>query len=180
MSARERYKHEWWVADPTRQMVYHLVQPLRRAHAGLDSQAAYILPRLLQQTDQVIDSQHDVGNQLIFRHAHISHCDTQAQYLLQLELDCALDFSDFGIEVFGVGNGRGELAGLRQTGSEETRYLLDQGVGGNEGVVLAGKLLDQLLVLVELLEIVGGHGIDAVVLGAIDVVLVTENAGSDC
>jgi hypothetical protein len=75
-----------------------------------------------------------------------------------------------------VGDRGGELASLRETGTEETRDLLDQGVRGDEGVVLAGELLDQLLVLVELLEIVGGHGVDTVVLSSVDVVLVTEDA----
>ena len=47
-----------------------------------------------------------------------------------------------------MGDWRWELAGLGQTGTEETRNLLDEGVGGDEGIVLAGELLDQLLVLV--------------------------------
>lgn len=54
--------------------------------------------------------------------------------------------------------------------------MLDERVGSDEGIVLARELLDQLLVLVELLEIVGGHGIDTTVLSTIDIVLVTENA----
>ena len=53
--------------------------------------------------------------------------------------------------------------------------MLDQAVGGEEGIVLAGELLDQLLVLVEFLQIVRGHGIDTVMLGTIDIMLVTEN-----
>lgn len=71
---------------------------------------------------------------------------------------------------------RGELAGLGQTRTKETGDLLDQGVGGDEGIVLARELLDELLVLVQLLQVVGGHGVDTVVLRAIDVVLVTEDA----
>ena len=54
--------------------------------------------------------------------------------------------------------------------------MLDQSVRGDESVVLAGKLLDEFLVLVELLQIVGGHGVDASVLGTVDIVLVTKNA----
>jgi hypothetical protein len=53
--------------------------------------------------------------------------------------------------------------------------LLDQGVGSDEGIVLACELLNQLLVLVELLQIVRRHGIDTGVLGTIDIMLVTEN-----
>lgn len=55
-------------------------------------------------------------------------------------------------------------------------YLLDQGLGGDESIVLASELLDELLVLVELLQVVGRHGVDTAVLGTVDIVLVTENA----
>ena len=65
---------------------------------------------------------------------------------------------------------------LGKTGTQETRDLLDQGVGSNKGVVLACELLDQLLVLVELLQIIGRHGVDTTVLSTIDIVLITENA----
>ena len=65
---------------------------------------------------------------------------------------------------------------LRETGAQETGNLLDQGVGSDEGIVLACELLDQLLVLVELLQIVRRHGVNTAVLGTIDIVLVTENA----
>jgi hypothetical protein len=64
---------------------------------------------------------------------------------------------------------------LGQTGTQETGNLLDEGVGSNEGIVLASKLLDELLVLVELLQVISGHGIDAVVLGTVEIVLVTKN-----
>ena len=65
---------------------------------------------------------------------------------------------------------------LGQTGTQETGDLLDQGLGGDEGIVLAGQLLDELLVLVELLQVVDGHGVDTAVLGTVKIVLVTENA----
>ena len=65
---------------------------------------------------------------------------------------------------------------LGKTGTQETRNLLDQSLGSDEGIVLASELLDQLLVLVELSQILSGHGINTKVLGTIDIVLVTENA----
>lgn len=65
---------------------------------------------------------------------------------------------------------------LGKTGTEQTRNLLDQSLGRNEGIVLASKLLDELLVLVELLQVIGGHGVDTTVLGTVKIVLVTENA----
>jgi hypothetical protein len=39
-----------------------------------------------------------------------------------------------------VRNRSRELAGLGETGTEETRDLLDEGVGGDEGIVLAREL----------------------------------------
>jgi len=75
-----------------------------------------------------------------------------------------------------VGDGRGELAGFGEAGPEDTGDLFDEGLGGEEGVVLARELLDQLFVLVEFLEVFGRHGVDAVVLGAVNVMLVTEDA----
>jgi hypothetical protein len=47
-----------------------------------------------------------------------------------------------------VRDGSWEFAGLGETGAEETGNLLDKGVGGDEGVVFACELLDELLVLV--------------------------------
>ena len=88
-----------------------LVQPLWRTHAGLDGQAAHVLPSLLQQADQVVDGQHDIRDYLILRHAHISDRNTQAQYFLELEFDRRLDFGDLGVQVFVVGDWGGEFAG---------------------------------------------------------------------
>lgn len=173
----------------------YLVEALGRRHGSLDSQASNVLPALLEQRDEVVNGQHDVTNQLILSHLDVANSDTHAQHLLQLELDGRLDFGDLGGKIFGVRDRGRELAGyvmlvmssllflsivptLGKTWTQETRDLLDQGVGGDESVVLAGQLLDELLVLVELLQVVGGHGINTVVLRSVDVVLVTENATS--
>lgn len=64
---------------------------------------------------------------------------------------------------------------LGETGTQETGDLLDETIGSKEGIVLAGKLLDELLVLVQLLEVISGHGVNAVVLSTVKIVLVTEN-----
>lgn len=65
---------------------------------------------------------------------------------------------------------------LGETGTQETWDLLDEGIGSDEGIILASKLLDELLVLVELLQVISGHGVDTTVLRTIDIMLVTENA----
>jgi len=132
---------------------YHpyLVESLWWRHRCLDGQAANILPSLFQERDKVVNSQHDVGDQLILGHLNVSDSDTHTQDLLQLEFDGGLDFIDLGAEIFVVGNWGWEFTSLGETGTQETRNLLDQGVGSDKGIVLASKLFNQLLVLVELL-----------------------------
>lgn len=159
--------------------IHNLIQSLRWAHASLDGQAAYVLPSLLQEGDEVVDGQHDVADELVLSHANVSDRNTQAENLLQLELDGGLDLGDLAGEVFVVRDGCGEFARLGETGTQETRDLLDQSFRGHEGVVLARELLDQLLVLVQFLQIVRGHGVDAVMLRSVDIVLVTEDAARE-
>jgi len=153
-----------------------LIKAPWRRHAGLDRQAGHVLPTLLQQRDKVVNSQHDIANQLVLGHINVSDGDTHAQNLFQLELDGGLDFGDLGLQIVGVRDGRRELASLGQTGAEETGNLLDEGIGSDEHVVLARQLLDQLLVLVQLLQVVSRHGVEFEVLRAVDVVLVAEDA----
>jgi len=62
------------------------------------------LPSLLQERNEVVDSQHDVGDELVLSHANVADSDTHAQNLLQLELDGALDFVDLAAQVFVVGD----------------------------------------------------------------------------
>jgi hypothetical protein len=69
------------------------------------------LPSLLQQRDKVVDSQHDVSNELIFRHANVSDGNTETQNLLKLELDRGTDFSDLVCKIFRVRDRSRELSG---------------------------------------------------------------------
>lgn len=46
-------------------------------------------------------------------------------------------------------NRGGELSGFGKTGSEQTRDLLEESLGAQEGVILLRELLDQLLILVQ-------------------------------
>jgi hypothetical protein len=90
--------------------VIYLVDTLGGRHGSLDSQASNVLPSLLQQRNEVVDGQHDVGDQLVLSHADVSDGNTHTQNLLQLELDGRLDFGDLGGEIFGVGDRSGELS----------------------------------------------------------------------
>ena len=71
------------------------------------------------------------------------------------------------------------LSYLVQPGSQQSRDLLDQSVRGQEGVVLSGQLLHLLLVLVQLLQVVSGHGGDAGGLGLVNVLLISQQADSE-
>jgi len=99
------------------------------------------LPVLLQQRDEEVDGKHDVGQSLVFSHLDVTDSNSQAKNLLQLELDGRLDFVDLLLQVLTVRDGGGELSSLGQTWSQKTRNLLDKGVGGEESVVLLGKLM---------------------------------------
>lgn len=65
----------------------HLVESLWWRHGCLDGQGSNVLPSLLQERDEVVDAQHDVGDQLVLGHLNVSDGDTHAKNLLQLELD---------------------------------------------------------------------------------------------
>ena len=141
-------------------------------------------------------TQHDVREDLIVGHLDVANGDTQAENLLELELDRRADLGDLVLEVLGVRDGRGELAGLGETGAEQTRNLLDEGLGGKESIVLFGELLHKLLVLVKpargyaskpearrgkrgydaLLQVINGHVLKVDRLGAVDVGGICENA----
>ena len=138
---------------------------------GLD-----VLPVLLQQGDEEVHGEVDVLGQLVLRHLHIAHGHVEAEHLLHLELDGGLEVDHLGVEVVRVGDEGGELAGLVESWAQKPRDLLDQGVGAEESVVLLGEALHLLLVLVELLEVVGGHGLEALLLGLVTVSLVAQHA----
>ena len=87
-----------------------LVEALGRRHGSLDGKASNVLPALLQERNQVVDGQHDVGNELVLVHADVSDGDTHAENLLQLELDGGLDLSDLAAQVIRVRDRGRELA----------------------------------------------------------------------
>jgi hypothetical protein len=121
----------------------------------IDQRSAFVTSRqaskahLLQQGNQEVDGQHGVGDNLVLLHITVSDGTSQTKNLLQLELDGGSDLDDLSGKVVRVGDGGRELSSLGETGSEQTRDLLDQSLRSQESVVLLGELLDELLVLVE-------------------------------
>lgn len=107
----------------------------------------------------------NVVDQLILRHPNMAHCHSQTQnlgkahterdhhtgligilfttfsrstnklYLFHLEFDCGLDLIHLGIQVLVVGEQRGEFSGFVQARAKDTRDLLNQGLGSQEGIV---------------------------------------------
>lgn len=55
-------------------------------------------------------TQHDVGENLVLGHLDVADSNTQAENLLELELDRRLDFDDLVAEVLSVRDRGGELA----------------------------------------------------------------------
>lgn len=98
------------------------------------------MPVLLQERDQEVDAHHDVGDDLVFRHANVADSDRETEHLLQLEFDGGTDFVGLFRDVIRVRDGRGEFADLGETRTQETRNLLDQGFRGEESIVLLGYI----------------------------------------
>lgn len=152
-----------------------LVDADRLAHRRLDKKGANILPVLLQERHQEVDGKHDVGGQLVFGHRDVADGNTNAENLLELELDRRLLLANLLRQVVRVAQRRRELAGLVETGTEETWDLLDDRLGGEEKVKRLGKLLNLLLVLVHLLQVLDGAKVDAQALCLVAVELVSKN-----
>ena len=89
-----------------------LEDTLDLAHGALDVDGLDVLPVLLEERHEEVDRQVDVGEQLCFGHLDVADGNAEAESLLQLELDGALDFVELLKNVFVGAEQRGELAGL--------------------------------------------------------------------
>jgi len=146
------------------------------AHGGLDVESLDVLPVLLEKRDQEVDRHSKVVDELIVVHVDVTDGNVEAEDLLHLELDGGLDFVNLGLHGLGMSQHGGELTSLVETGTEKSGNLLDDGLGSEEGIVALGKLLDELLVLVELLELIGRFGLNADLVGLIDMLSITDDA----
>ena len=91
-----------------------LEQTYRLAHRRLDVQRLHVLPVLLEERDEEVDAQHDVSKHLILSHLDVADGDTQAEDLLELELDRGANLDDLVVKVLRVRDGGGEFAGCRR------------------------------------------------------------------
>jgi len=151
----------------------------RVAHSGLDGEDTDVLPASLEEGDEEVDGTLDVGLDLLLSEVDVADSDAEAESLLHLELDLALDLEDLGLEVIRVLDDSGELTGTVETRAEDLGDLTEDRVRGKEGLVLLGKTLVLLLVLADGLEVVNAHAGDAESLGLVDVDLVSHDAHLD-
>lgn len=147
-------------------------------HGSLDVDGLHVVPSLFEERDQEVKAHHDVLAELIIGHVLSAGADTHAGDLSELELHGCAEILHGKDELLVVGDGNRELLDSVKNGSANDGNLLDHGIGGNEGVVLLGPLLDDLLVLVVLLELIEGGDIDVetVFLGFNLVLLIGDHA----
>ena len=83
---------------------------------------------------------------------------------------------DLLLRILAVGDHRGELTSSVETGSHQTRKLLNQSIRSEESVVLLGQLADELLVLVEVGDLIHVHAGNTLLLANLLVLIVHEDA----
>ncbi|KAH3667210.1 hypothetical protein OGAPHI_002859 [Ogataea philodendri] len=147
----------------------------RWTHGGLDDEGTNVLPVLLEQRNQEVDSHHDLGDKSILLHLNVANSDSQTQNLLKLELNGGLHIGNLGVQVVVVRDWSWELTSLGQLRTQKSWNLLNQNLRSNESIVLLGQLLDELLVLVQLLQVINRHGIDTKRLSSVDIESITKN-----
>jgi hypothetical protein len=147
-----------------------------RAHGGLDVQALDVLPVLLQEGHEEVDTHLGVDEELALGHLHVPDRHGEAQHLLELELDLRADAVHLVFKGLVVRAQGGKLPGFVQAGAEETGNLLNHGLRGEEVIVLLSELLDELFVLVQLLKRLHVHVVNADALRFFAVLRVTEHA----
>ena len=126
-------------------------------------------------SDEKVAGERNVLPDFFLLHFDVADSDRNAHDLLHLELHGGLDGVDLLLEgVVGADDG-GKLTRAIKTRSQNPGDLLDEGLGGDERIVLLGKL-NKLLVPVKLLEVRDTHAGVAELLGLLDVHIVTEHA----
>merc|ERR1719348_711965 len=118
----------------------------------------------------------NVLDKFFLGHSNVANSNTEAQNFLHLELDGGLQIQSLLLQVVIVGHQGWELTSLVQSWTQQSWDLLDEGVRSKESIIGSSKLLDLLLVLVQLLQVVSRHGVHAKGLGLINVLLISQQA----
>jgi len=121
-------------------------------HGGLDVKSSNVLPSLLEEGNQEVDTHVDVLSELFITEVDGTNGGSEAENLLKLESDSGSKFLDLFSDVFGFSQRDWEFIDLIENVSGELRDLFHEGFRSKELVVWLGPLLDELLVLVEFLK----------------------------
>ena len=162
---RHHYTDRMWLEEP------HWL-----AHGRLEVERPDILPVLLEQRHEEIHGHLRIDEEFLLGHVHVAYGDSHAQHLFQLELHTRLHLLYLGGEVLVMRGERWELASLVEAWAEQSRDHLDDGIGCEEVVVLLREFLHQFLVLVQLLQRLDLHRVDAHATSLITVLCVTQHA----
>ena len=122
------------------------------AHGSLNVEGSNVLPSLLCQGDQEVNTHSDVLSELFFSLFHISDSSSQARGFLGLEFNGVLDFSDFVDELFSFSHGDGELSELDEDITQKLGGLLSNGVRCQENIIFLCPFFNFGLILVESLK----------------------------
>jgi len=146
------------------------------AHGLLDVESLHVLPILLEQGDEEVNGHGDVDDDLVLSQTEMADGNSEAEHLLELELDSALDGVDLVEHVLARAKQSGKLAGLVETWSKQTRNLSQNSFRCKERIILIGKFFDEFFVFVEFFESLNITPFDFEFLGLVEMDLIGENA----
>ena len=132
--------------------MHSLIEALGLAHGRFQGKRADILPVLLEERNQEVHGLICVGQDLLLGHLDVTNGDSKGKHLLHLKFNCAAHIINAILKILLVVDEDRKLASLVQTRTNDLGNLLDKGGGSKKGIVLLRKLLDELLVLIELLQ----------------------------
>jgi len=140
---------------------------------GLD-----VVPSLLAEGSQEVESHDGVESDLIICHGFITAGDVQVGDFLELPFHGTSDVIDLFADCVVLGHWKRELTNSVQDWPKDNVDLLNDRVSSQKDGVLLGPLLDLLLVFVELLEVIERDDInvDSSGFGLIGVLLIGNEA----
>jgi hypothetical protein len=148
------------------------------SHGSLDLDGLNVVPVLLQEGRQIVESHNNVLSDGLVIHGFVGYGLIQAGNLLELPVHGTLNIIDLFGKWLVVGTWFWEHTNLVEHWTEHDWDLLDEDISGEEEGVFLGPLLDKFLILVELLELIHGDNIDvdSVSLNLISVLLIGNQA----
>lgn len=96
------------------------------AHGGLNVDGLNVVPALLEERGQEVETHEDVLSEFFLSHGLVTDGDVHASGLLKLELNAGSGIINLGLEVVVVGDNLWEHTDSVENGSEDGGDLLHQ------------------------------------------------------